>query len=150
MEDANDAIDRDSVDLPHEIVDQMIQLLFESESYSAKQTRKFLLHWFEATDTDCGWKPLADDNIVSFVTNGRIQAENVTNFQEKENISDNCLSEQNTTPSASAAFEGFMIFKNYILSVPELSQHHAYFQQFENLLQDHIKSLPTSTVYLQL
>lgn len=45
-----------------------------------------LQNWFRQDSNDCGWEPLSDDGIISFVTNGKCEPECVNINNETENI----------------------------------------------------------------
>ncbi|XP_051154873.1 jerky protein homolog-like [Leptopilina boulardi] len=61
----------ESLNFPYEIGDKFVKILIELNS-SLKMTKEELVMWFETNDTDCGWQPLSDDDIVHFINSEKL------------------------------------------------------------------------------
>ncbi|XP_033222470.1 uncharacterized protein LOC117176340 [Belonocnema kinseyi] len=77
----------DLISLPHEICDQVSELL-SGPDYSVQESREFLLKWFENddNDNDCGWELSSDNDTAHFVTGGRLVSQIEIKMENSETM----------------------------------------------------------------
>ena len=139
----------DSPSSTSEICDRVSQIL-SGPNYSVEESRKFLLEWLENdhTDTDCGWEPLSDGDIVNFVRNGTCQPEPVNKMEESETTFQN---PDRMEITSTEIFEYLVKIKSWMESRPEFSSIHLHqVEELENIIRSNMPETSQNKVYFRL
>lgn len=100
----------ENIRIPPEISANLSRLSLEPNS------EEVLQNWFDAIDeTDCGWEPMSDIDLVQFVQNNRIEETEIDVVTNSENSSDSSSVFQTGEISSSQAYGGLQLFQNFAL-----------------------------------
>lgn len=107
---------------------------------SYTEIREALHQWFEKDADDCGWQASSDEDIVNFVTHGKITAEEVSDIEEEEIVDE---SSEKESVSSTEAYESLSKFKSWLQNLPQHLQYHLH---SIDLLQDFVRQNSKFTV----
>lgn len=134
--------DTEAINFPEDVCKQL-SIILERIDRPRTQVEADLSVWFNSDDSDCGWEPLTDDNIINFVTGREIdldvEAVNAENIEKNKN--DNSTLNEISAPKA---LESLKLLKNWMETCNEFLPHHYdCLKEIENITEKNVKEFST-------
>lgn len=93
-------------------VSDAVSKLLSGPNFRIEKADEVLRNWYESEYTDCGWEPLTDAAIVTFIQNGRVEAIKVIEELQAADNENNCDSNLKINKVTFAqAYENLKTFK---------------------------------------